>query len=64
MAIEPKPLMNKVVLITGAAKRLGRAAALSLTAAGATVAITYLHSKDEAVDTVTEIERLGGEAPE
>jgi len=62
MVGEPKPLTNKIVLITGAAKRLGRATALSLTAAGATAAITYLHSKDEAVDTVREIKRFGGEA--
>jgi 3-oxoacyl-[acyl-carrier protein] reductase/pteridine reductase len=61
MVIEPKPLRNKVVLVTGGAKRLGRAAALSLTAAGATVAITYLRSKDEAGDTLHEIEQLGGQ---
>ena len=60
MANEPKPLRNKVVLVTGGAKRLGRAAALSLTAAGATVAITYLRSKDEAQDTLREIEQIGG----
>ncbi len=62
MALETKPLTNKIVLITGAAKRVGRAAALSLSAAGATVAITYRRSKDEAAHTVREIERLGGEA--
>lgn len=60
MAIEPKPLRNKVVLVTGGAKRLGRAAALSLAAAGAAVAITYLRSKDEAGDTLYEIEQRGG----
>jgi len=62
MALETKPLTNKVVLITGAAKRMGRAAALSLSAAGATVVITHLRSRDEAAGTVREIERLGGEA--
>ncbi len=61
MAVEPKHLWNKVVLVTGGAKRLGRAAALSLTADGASVAITYLRSKGEAEDTVQEIERLGGQ---
>jgi len=62
MALETKPLTNKVVLITGAAKRMGRAAALSLSAAGATVVITHLRSRDEAAGTVREIERLGGKA--
>jgi len=61
MAIEPKQLRNKVVLVTGGAKRLGRSAALSLTAAGATVAITYLRSKDEAETTLQEIEEIGGQ---
>jgi len=60
MFVEPKHLRNKVVLVTGGAKRLGRAAALSLTAAGATVAITYLRSKDDAEDTLHEIEQIGG----
>jgi NAD(P)-dependent dehydrogenase (short-subunit alcohol dehydrogenase family) len=61
MALQAKPLANRVVVITGGTKRLGRAAALSLTAAGATVAITYLRSKDEAAEAVQEIERLGGQ---
>ena len=47
-----KPLAGKTVLITGAAKRIGRAIALRLAESGANVAITYLGSQVEAEDTV------------
>lgn len=53
-----KPLAGKVVLITGAAKRLGRASALALAEAGADVAITFLHSEKEAGRSVKELEAL------
>jgi NAD(P)-dependent dehydrogenase (short-subunit alcohol dehydrogenase family) len=47
-----RPLAGKVVLITGAARRIGRAIALTLAESGADVAITYLGSEREAEDTV------------
>jgi NAD(P)-dependent dehydrogenase (short-subunit alcohol dehydrogenase family) len=47
-----KLLKGKTVLITGAAKRIGRAIALALAERGANVAITYLGSQLEAEDTV------------
>ena len=47
-----KPLSGKTVLITGAAKRIGRAIALVLAESGANVAITYLSSQQEAEATV------------
>jgi 3-oxoacyl-[acyl-carrier protein] reductase/pteridine reductase len=54
-----KPLTGKSVLITGAARRLGRAAALSLASAGADVAITFLTSAREAQSTVIDLGGFG-----
>ncbi len=47
-----KPLAGKTVLITGAARRIGRTIALALAESGANVAITYLSSQPEAEATV------------
>lgn len=55
MADQEKPLAGKTVLITGAAKRIGRAIALTLAESGANVAITYLASQLEAEATVQAI---------
>jgi len=52
-------LKGKTVLITGAAKRLGRASALALAQAGADVAITFLKSAREAQHTVIDLGALG-----
>lgn len=49
----------KTVLVTGAAKRLGRAIALHLGKAGWSVAVHYNHSQAEAEDTVSELHELG-----
>lgn len=54
-----KTLENKVALVTGAAKRLGKASALALAEAGANVVITYLQSKREAEETLDEIKARG-----
>jgi NAD(P)-dependent dehydrogenase (short-subunit alcohol dehydrogenase family) len=48
----PRPLAGKTALVTGAAKRIGRAIALKLGAAGANVAITYFGSQADAEETV------------
>jgi NAD(P)-dependent dehydrogenase (short-subunit alcohol dehydrogenase family) len=45
-------LTGKTVLVTGAAKRIGRSIALALAERGADVAITYLASQAEAEQTV------------
>jgi 3-oxoacyl-[acyl-carrier protein] reductase/pteridine reductase len=55
-------LLGRSALITGGARRLGRAIALTLAQAGADVAITYRNSKTEAAETVCEMEALGREA--
>jgi NAD(P)-dependent dehydrogenase (short-subunit alcohol dehydrogenase family) len=47
-----KLLKGKTVLVTGAAKRIGRVLALALAERGANVAITYLSSQAEAEETV------------
>lgn len=53
-----RPLAGKVALITGAAKRLGRANALALAESGADVAITYLRSESEAERTLGDLQEL------
>jgi NAD(P)-dependent dehydrogenase (short-subunit alcohol dehydrogenase family) len=56
------PLQGQSALVTGGAKRIGRAIALALAAAGADVTITYRTSADEAVETGDAIEQLGRRA--
>lgn len=51
--------MGKAVLITGAARRLGRASALALAEAGADVAITFLTSARDAQRTVIDLAGFG-----
>jgi len=57
-----RPLAGKAVLVTGAAKRIGRTIALTLAEAGADVAITYLGSQAEAESTVRELATFDVEA--
>jgi NAD(P)-dependent dehydrogenase (short-subunit alcohol dehydrogenase family) len=54
-----QPLRGKTCLITGAARRLGRASALALARAGADVAITFRHSAREAQHTVVDLASFG-----
>lgn len=53
------PLLGKTVLITGAARRVGRILALGCAQAGADIVIHHGHSPDEALGTRDEIESLG-----
>lgn len=62
LADKQKPLAGKNALVTGGAKRIGRALALALAAAGADVAITFRGSRQEAAATVTDLEALGVKA--
>jgi pteridine reductase len=52
-------LLGCVALVTGSAKRLGRAVALRLAAEGAHVVVHYRTSAAEARSAVAEIEKLG-----
>jgi NAD(P)-dependent dehydrogenase (short-subunit alcohol dehydrogenase family) len=54
-----RPLLGKTALITGAARRLGRASALALAEAGADVAITFRESAHEARETVIDLSGFG-----
>lgn len=54
-----KKLDGKTALVTGAAKRIGRAIALALAEEGANVAITYRDSARQAAQTVSELESFG-----
>jgi hypothetical protein len=51
-----------VVLVTGGARRIGRAFALGFAARGWDVAVHYGASRDEAADVVAQIEALGRRA--
>jgi NAD(P)-dependent dehydrogenase (short-subunit alcohol dehydrogenase family) len=57
-----RPLSGKAVLVTGAARRIGRQIALTLAEAGASVAITYRNSKAESALTAEEIAARGAGA--
>ncbi|HZO83167.1 MAG TPA: SDR family oxidoreductase [Candidatus Binataceae bacterium] len=55
-------LKDKVALVTGAARRVGRTIALRLAGRGAKLAVHYNRSRAEADQVVAEIERAGGHA--
>jgi len=55
-------LVGKTILITGAARRVGKALALAVARAGGIVLLHHGHSPEEARQTKMEIEGLGGVA--
>ena len=61
-AMPVKPLAGQTALITGGAKRIGRAIALRFAASGANVAITYRGSQSDAEGTVRDLAELGVDA--
>jgi NAD(P)-dependent dehydrogenase (short-subunit alcohol dehydrogenase family) len=54
--------LTKTALVTGAAKRIGRAIALALAKAGYNIGVHYGQSRDDALALVTELEALGVKA--
>jgi len=55
-------LENKVALVTGSSRGIGREIALAMAREGANVLINYSRSEDAALETVGEIEALGRQA--
>ncbi|MDC7693509.1 SDR family NAD(P)-dependent oxidoreductase [Asticcacaulis sp. DXS10W] len=55
-------LKDKVVLVTGGSKGIGRGVALGAARQGANLAINYIGDDDSAIQTVTEIKAAGGKA--
>jgi NAD(P)-dependent dehydrogenase (short-subunit alcohol dehydrogenase family) len=56
------PMLHKIILITGAARRLGRVFALACARAGADVVIHHGHSEADAETLRAEIDGLGRQA--
>ncbi len=60
--VSESPLAGQVALVTGAARRIGRAIALEMARAGADVVVNYHHSRAEAESAAAEIKALGRRA--
>ena len=55
-------IKDRVALVTGGGRGVGKGISLSLAAAGAWVAVNYRRDEESAAETVREIEALGGKA--
>jgi 3-oxoacyl-[acyl-carrier protein] reductase len=55
-------LKNKVAIVTGGSRDIGKAISLGLALAGAKVVVNYLRNEQLAKDTVSEIQAAGGTA--
>src|SRR5687768_3721020 len=54
-------ISGKVALITGASKRIGRAAAIELASRGARIGIHYRSSRKDAEETLSLVRKAGGD---
>lgn len=57
-----RPLLGRVVLVTGSSRGIGASIAREMATAGATVTVNYIRGADCAAEVVSEIERAGGRA--
>lgn len=57
-----KKLENKVAIVTGGARDLGRAVSVKMAEAGAKVVINYFDNEQDAIDTQAIIAEMGGES--
>lgn len=55
-------LYNKVAIVTGGARDIGRAVSVKLAIEGAKVVVNYFHNKEEADETLRLINQAGGTA--
>lgn len=57
-----KPLKNKIALITGASRGIGRAIAVNLAQLGANIVLNYVRNEDAAAETVKILSGMGSKA--
>ncbi|PPA68832.1 enoyl-[acyl-carrier-protein] reductase FabL [Jeotgalibacillus proteolyticus] len=55
-------MTNKVALVTGSSRGVGKAIALALASKGYDIVVNYARSKQAALDTAAEIEKMGQKA--
>jgi acetoacetyl-CoA reductase len=59
---QPKPLLGRIVVVTGGSRGIGSAIARELGASGATVVVNYVRGAEAAAGVVAQIEAAGGNA--
>jgi len=59
---EMKSLAEKIAIVTGGTRDIGRSCSIKLATAGAKVAVNYLNNKGAGDETIAAIENAGGEA--